>query len=385
MLKQTFLNALFTGLAQAVSLIVIVSLAAILEAETFGILSVQLSAAALVSIMSTMQFERVYVRVRTRALAKYIAFHLRSLGLVSVVLLAVSLPFAIGPGSVILGAAIGLAQVALYAAARQGYFRRIWLLKGIQALALLIFSVLVYLSKQDSLYWLAFLGSYLCAGLVVLDRPTRAALGVFNLRNDMRRFGYSISIAAMALGSLLTGSFTREFPVLLAGAMGQPETAGTLGLVMRTVGAPIGLIARSASAVVAGYVASRRFDIAAMIRLAIIPIMGVSYIAALIIASFVIPAFDKYDQFIPFLIALTPFFVLRGYVGLLGSALVFHRLQGADLRCNSWIALVALILGGAVYQGWTDMNILLWLVSATSTILGGYLVMRLAKEIEVVR
>ncbi|PKQ12074.1 MAG: hypothetical protein CVT70_10450 [Alphaproteobacteria bacterium HGW-Alphaproteobacteria-1] len=382
MLKQTFLNALFTGVAQAISLIVFVVLAGVLETEQFGILSVQLSAAALVSIISTFQFERVYVRVRTRALKQYIAFHIRCLFLISAVLLVVSLPFAIGPSSVVLAVGMGLSQIALYAAARLGFFRRIWLMKLIQSIALLFVSALVYLTGQQGLYWLAFLCSYACAGLMVLDEPTRVAIFRADLRNDMRRFKYSLRIAAMALGSLLTGAFTREFPVLLAGAMGQPATAGTLGLVMRVVGAPLGLLARSASAVVANYVASDRFDMRAMGKLLVIPAIGTIYITLLFVASFYLPAFVKFDQFSVFLIALAPFFIVRAYVGMLGSALVFYRLQRVDLLCNTGLACFASVAGVVTYSGGLDFNGLLWIISLISIGFGFYLTQLFAKRLK---
>lgn len=381
MLRQTFLNALFTGVAQAISLIVIVVLASVLEAERFGILSVQLSAAALVSIISTFQFERVYVRVKTRALKQYIAFHLRCLFFIAILLFIVSLPFKIGPSSVMLGTVIGLSQIALYAAARQGKFSRIWLMKGVQAASLLLLSGTAYLFKQDSLYWLAFLGSYFCSGLMVLDRATRTALRNFSLRADVRRFGYSVKIAAVALGSLLTTSFAREFPVLLSGAMGQPETAGSIGLVMRLVGAPVGLLARSASAVVASYVAFEKFNTAEIKRLLVVPMLATFYIVIVIMGTSLTQVLDKYVNFTLYLIALAPYFIVQAYIGLLGSAIVFYRLQRHEFFCSIATAFTALVVGGGVYFGITDMTMLLWFTSGTATLLGAYMMNLLIQEL----
>ncbi|MEJ8562013.1 hypothetical protein QTO30_12815 [Yoonia sp. GPGPB17] len=220
MLKQTFLNAVFTGGAQAVSLVVIVALAAVLDAAVFGALSIQLSLAAVLSILCTLQFERVYVRVRTAALARYIAFHIFCLACVSAGFLAVAIALGIGQIAVLLAAATGLSQIALYGAARQGLFVRIWVMKAVQATSLLGLSAIIYAVQQDTLYWIAFVGSYFGAGLFALDQPTRHALFHRTLRHDIRRAAYSARIAAMALGSLLAGSFTREFPVILSGALG---------------------------------------------------------------------------------------------------------------------------------------------------------------------
>lgn len=381
MLRQTFLNTLLTGFAQAISMLVIIALAGTLEAEQFGTLNVQLSTAALLSIICTLQFERVYVRIKHRALAHYVGFHVRCLVLVFAVLCCLSLPLKTGPSSVVLAAAIALSQISLYAAARQGQFQRIWLMKLLQAASLLILSFANYIAGRDDFYWLAFFGSYLCAGLVVFDKKTLAELKRFTLKNDVRRFKFSFSIAAKALGSLLTGSFTREFPVLLCGAMGQQEAAGALGLVTRTVGAPIGLLARSASAVMAGYVATNRLNKDAMRKLLLVPAIGAFYILAVVALAGYVPALSKYDQFAGFMLALAPFFLIRAYVGLLGSALVFYRLQDADLKFNIAAALAAALSGLLAYSGNLDLSSVLWLISIVSTVFGVALVYMLAKNL----
>lgn len=380
MLKQTFFNAIVSGGAQAISLAVLIALASTLDVELFGALSVQLSVAAVTSILCTFQFERIYVRVRAISLAAYIGFHLRCFLLITIVFFGTSLPFKNGPTSIALAAAISLAQISFYVAARQRRFRVIWLMKMVQALMLLLAVATVYASGQYKLFWFAFFVSYGSAGLFVLDKATLKAVVENRLRDDLRRFRYSVRIAAMAMGSLMAGSFTREFPVILSGAIGQPETAGALGLVMRTVGAPVGLLARSASAVVAGYVATNQFDKRSLVQLLAIPALGGVYIGMLAFASLHIDAFDKYSRFTLFLALLTPLFLVRAYIGLLGPAVVYFRLQFADFLCNTILALTAAVIGVFVYTGFSDVVFLLTSVSGVSALLGAVLIERLVKH-----
>lgn len=288
-----------------------------------------------------------------------------------------------GPSSALIAFSMGFSQIALYAFARQGQFYRIWIMKGIQVAGLLFFTLIIYQLELDNLYWLAFFGSYLCPGLTLLKSISPATLLSFSIRNDVRRLSYSFRIATMSLGSLLSGSFTRELPVLISGAIGQTESAGTLGLVMRIIGAPIALLARSASAVVGNYVASARFDTKAMRRLSIIPLIGMAYILVLFIVSNYLSVFQKYEQFSLFLVALSPFFLFRAYIGLLGSAIVYFKLQGVDLVCNLVLAIFSSAAGIMVYYGALDISSFLWVNSILSIgfsiYLGKLLMLRLNK------
>lgn len=377
MLKHTFLNALFNGLAQAISLAVIFTLASTLDAELFGSLNIQLSSATVLSIIFTMQFERIYVRIKSHALAKYISFHLRSLIIVSLSLAFVSALFEQGLSTSVLAFGMGFSQISLYAAARQGKFRRIWIMKGIQGVSLLIFSSIIYLLEQERLFWLAFFISYSTSGLIVFDAKVRKTFLNTSWRNDYRRLKYSVTVAALSLGSLLTGSIARELPVLLAGMLGQNATAGAVGLVMRTVGAPIGLLARSASAVVASYVASKKFGVASIKSLLVVPLMGLIYIVALLYVSPYFPLTEKYEEFTFFLISFAPFFLVKSFTGMLGPAIVYYRLQHIDLCFNLATITSMLLVASLISVDLLDFNVVPISISTLSTLFSLLLTHRL--------
>ncbi|MEJ8562014.1 hypothetical protein QTO30_12820 [Yoonia sp. GPGPB17] len=105
-----------------------------------------------------------------------------------------------------------------------------------------------------------------------------------------------------------------------------------------------------------------------MIKLSIVPVIGIGYIAVVLVASYFVPAVTKYAQFATFLIALAPYFVLRAYVGLLGSAFVFYRMQRFDLMCNTMIALSVAATGLAVSFAGLPFATLLWAISITNMI-----------------
>ena len=164
--------------------------------------------------------------------------------------------------------------------------------------------------------------------------------------------------------------------------MGQPETAGSVGLVMRLASAPIGLLARSAAAVVANYVASARLDFTAVKMLSFIPIIGSAYIFVLGMATPHVPALSKYGQFEFYLFLLAPMFVLRAYVGLLGSALVYFRIQRYDALYNFSIAIGAAFFGAAVM--FLEVNFF-WLLLFTSISTSAACVLLLFKLIRKLR
>lgn len=377
MLKESAQNAAFSGASQLVTLIVLITLASRLESVQFGILSIQLSSATLLSLILTLQFERVYVRVREPRFGNYLVFHLRFFFALSFVAFAASNSFELGPSSVLVAIGMGLAQIALYAAARRGRFKRIWILKAVQALGLCLFVVLISQLSSPSGYWIAFAGSYFFAGCVCIERRTWRRVFGAPLRGVLRRLRFSIGIAFMGLGSLLASSGVREMPVLLAGAMGQPQLAATAGLIMRTVGSPVGLIARSASAVVANFVATRRLREDAMFKLGAIPLAGLAIIFLVALGFECVPALQKYEGFVYLLWLLTPYFLVRAYIGLLGPAIVFFRVQWLDLVSNVLVLGICGLSGLAIWLGLVDFTALPIVMSLSACIFGSLVVWRI--------
>lgn len=374
MVKQTLQNTLFTGFAQLASLAVILFLAEVMPTAEFGKLNVQISAATILAILTTFQFERVYVRIRDCSISKYIAFHLKVVivgtSVLFIVLSLLGLDFEIAA----LVAAISLNQVALYGAARSQRYRQIWLMKSIQAASLLSTALALYLLSIETFYWLPFVVAYFLPGLMVIDKGVRYALVRSSIRNEARRFSYSVRIALIALGSILSGSFVRELPLLLAGALGRLEIAAALGLLMRLVGAPIGLLARSASAVATGYVAKGSFTIRDFTTISLIPLSGGLFVASIVIAADYIPQLRQFDDFQIFAICLGPYFLARAYVGILGPVIIRYRIQGLDLLCNITSALLSVIWATALYFDTITMPELLALISLSTVIAASYLI-----------
>lgn len=372
-----------TGLLQVATILVLLGLAAYLDVENYGLLNIQLAASALVSILLGLQFHRVYVRIRQQILPAYIAFHLQISAVMLLVLLSVAFFVPQGVVSLILAGAMALSQIALYSLARQGRFRLIWSMKATQAASLLGATLYIYALGADSMFWVAFGISYASAGLFALQRPVVTELGSFSLKRTLRRFRYSIRISLVSLGSMSTSAFIREFPVLLAGAMGRTDIAGALGLLMRIVGSPIAFLARSASAVVSNYVASARFGPRELVKLTVVPLLATCYIAALVALFYFDLGVDlrKFEVFGTFLIVAAPYFIVRSYIGLLGSAFIYFGIQHLELIKNTSAAAISILVGLLVYFGIWSFQALLVAMSLAATLFGGSMVVKLRNSI----
>src|SRR5690606_9953468 len=116
------------------------------------------------------QFERVYVLQSRETLSSYVAFHLKLVSGIHLVALGGAVWLGLGSPGVLLGYGIALTQIANYCLARQGRFRKIWLLKVLQGSSLLFGVVVMWgLGKLD-FAWVAFFLSNLICSIIILDR-----------------------------------------------------------------------------------------------------------------------------------------------------------------------------------------------------------------------
>lgn len=348
MRRTIFYNTLFNILAQSISFVSILFIAHFMDAAQFGDLSFILSCGVVLSIVLTLQLERVYVRIPISVIWRYFSGHICIMCLTSLIFIGLCFIASMSVWIVALAFSISLNQATNYVLARVGIFPRIWCLKSLQAGTLLLGIGVLVASDEWLLTPLILSLSWLISAILVWPTSTWNAFRQQKVGHIRRRIWASFQIIWVSMVSMTLVALIREGPIILAGLMRQTEIAATLGLVNRILGQPLGLIGKSVSAVISNIVAKKRVTRRLVLQLGALPAAGIIYAIAATVIITQTTLLSHYNFLVQFIVIMTPGFLAQLYLGVLGPVSIAYKAYKLEMKAYVIHFLVGIVATAAL-------------------------------------